>query len=312
MAQLYTEQMRELQKAVDVLSRIDAPSAEERRRLAEYQKTLEGVDVIVNHVLVEYDKQWHQKRDLMAKKIEARVSERIHALKTAVLDSLRDPGILARLQESHPDILEKIDNAVPGLVAQAQKQIEATGRGKEHQQDFFRKLVDRITAPEGGIDTYLTIQSELFGKLDSALSSLKQREMQGKQSEEASASEETSELWDAIDDYTETKNVNSPRLLDLKSRLLDIIAQDQTLPEGGHNRSKTLEHYLRIIQRMDYISFLATLQAFISELNTAGIFEKNIPDQTERRKIVRKVAAFIDNHDVLEALAGDVLEVASE
>ncbi|MBI2483889.1 hypothetical protein HYV71_01755 [Candidatus Uhrbacteria bacterium] len=306
MVKVYTEQLTNLRDAVEVLSGLEAPSRNEKRQLAEYQKTLAGVDAIVSASLAEYQELWRQKRDVLSKRIHAHASERVQALKALVFDSLKDREIFARLQEHHPDMLKKIEHAIPGITAQAQARIETAERGKEHQSDFFRKLIEKIRGSKGGIDTYLEIQNELFGKLDSVISPLKQSGEQETQVEEASI------LWDAIDEYIETKNINSPLLTDLKYKLLDIIAQDQALPMGGLKAEHTLENYLRIIQRADYISFLATLQAFIAELNTEGLFEKIVPDQAERRKIISKVTAFIDNHDVLEALAGDVLEIINE
>lgn len=296
LVQVFSEHTAALRQAVETLSRLEAPSADERKKLAEYQTTLRTANDIVRANLAEYEKAWRTKRDSLLQRISLKARQRADELKGVVVDGLSDPEIFSRMQASHPELLEKIDHAAPGVIDQVRERILAVERKKEHAEDFFSKLIEKITAKTGGIDTYLTIQNELFGHLEKAIS----------------GEEEDSEFWNTIEEYVDTKNINSQAMNDLRYKLLDVIAMDQVGAEGEKGGTQSVENYLQIIQRMDYISFLATLHAFAAELNTTELFEKIVPDQAQRRQIISKVTRFIDNHDILEALAGDVLEIAAE
>lgn len=306
MRQIFIEQMASIRDAVSILSGIEAPSTEEKRRLAEYQKTLAGVDALTALSFDEYQRTWQTKRDTMLQRIRARATDRANRLKDIVLESLKDPEILTRLQESHAGLLGKIEQAAPGVVAQAQERINASIRSKEHARDFLEQIVERIATPDGGIETYLALQNEIFGKIEYVIEKAKQHSL------EDEGQEQDSELWDAVEEYGQNKQITSKRIVDLQLKLLDIIAQEQAAQASAQQGTQSLQNYLRIIQRMDYISFLATIQAFITNLDSKGLFDKVVPDQHQRRKIVSKVTAFIDNHDVLEALTGDILAVTFE
>jgi len=305
-ARMYTEQLTELRDAISVLSGIDAPSAKEKRRLDIFREMLDRVDAAVVFSAGEYGAKWREKRDAMLRRIGEKATVRANTLKAIILDSLKDPEIFTRLQEEHPALLDKIERVTPGIIEQARARIDASRRRGEYGEDFFKKLIEKITAPDGGIETYLALQTEILGKLESAISHARQDDTKGKGEDQAN------EFWDTVDEYSETKNINSKRMLDLKFMLLDVVTDEREATKDGKAPLQPLENYMHIIQRMEYISFLATLQAFIRELDVKGQFEKVVPDQAERRKIVSKVTTFIDNNDVLEALLGDVLELVSE